>query len=101
MTGYGARRGVPRDLAGAGKLIRRALAALFPVRPERKPGALPLPRREVIRPHPERYGYVARKKLPASDGRPPWETAVLPALTDAVLAAIESGAYGTRRGGAS
>lgn len=99
MTAYGARRTVLPPLQAAGDRVRRVIARLFPVRPERRPGALPalpLARKEVIKGDPSRYGFVRRKKLPASDGRPPWgDTATFPAITDELMRAIESGTYST------
>lgn len=99
MTAYGARRTALPSLQAAGNRVREVIARLFPVRPERRPGALPAlppPRKETIKANPSRYGFVKRKKLPASDGKPPWgDTATFPAITDELMRAIESGTYST------
>lgn len=111
MNGYGAYRA--QALASARETARRVIKSLLPlVRPERRPGSLPAlpPARKtiVIRADPSRYGFIERKvwTVPAWDDEdtgefrqehPPWETAAMPALTPEFLAAIESGAYRSRR----
>jgi hypothetical protein len=91
-----------RNGAAAASLVRRAAASLLSrVRPERRTGAplaLPPARRViVIKPDPERYGFIQRKALAETEASPPWDTAAMPALTDKMIAAIEAGTFGAPR----